>query len=175
MTETPAQKQFRELFAEAEPALYGFVYSLLPNRDDADDVVQEALLLLWEHFEEYDSQRPFLPWACTFVYRQVLKYRRTARMRGRVFSETTVDSLVAEHPQQSSWHEVHRQAVVHCVQALGEEDRQLVYLRYVEDDKLTDHAARLGRSVNALYKKLHRVRGKLARCVSKFLSREGVE
>ena len=52
-------EKFTQLYTENERGLYGFVYSLLPNRNAADDVIQAAMVQLWEHFEEYDSARPF--------------------------------------------------------------------------------------------------------------------
>ncbi len=175
MTETASQQRFRELFAESEAALYGFVYSLLPNRIDADDILQETLLLIWEHFDQYDPQRPFLPWACTYAYRQVLKHRRRERTHRRHFSEATIESLVADHPQQTEWQAAHREAAVHCVGRLSDEERRLIHARYFGDGKLTDLAETLGRSVNSLYKQLHRVRAKLADCVTRYLAREGSE
>ncbi len=71
VSDTERHVQFTRHFAEAEGAMKAFAYSLVPNRADAEDVIQETLKSLWEHFDDYDPTRPFLPWANRFVYRQV--------------------------------------------------------------------------------------------------------
>ena len=40
MTDSDNQKPFSELFSGAERSLSGFVFSLVPNRADADDVLE---------------------------------------------------------------------------------------------------------------------------------------
>ena len=175
VSEPQSQQRFTELFAQSEQALYGFVFSLLPNRTDADDVVQETLARLWEHFDQYDPARPFLPWACTFAYRQVLKQRREVRTQRRHFSETLVESLADEHAKDSDWGQAHQRAVTHCLGLLSADDRHLVQARYFIDASLGQLAEELGQTANSLYKKLQRARVKLMECIRRTLAREGWE
>ena len=72
---------FTDLFVQNERSLYGYVFSLVANHADTDDIVQRTLIQLWENFEKYDSERPFLPWAFRFAYRQVLMHRRSEKAR----------------------------------------------------------------------------------------------
>ena len=44
--------------------MHGFVRSLVPRREDAAEVMQEAAVVLWEKFDEFDSSRDFRKWAC---------------------------------------------------------------------------------------------------------------
>jgi hypothetical protein len=39
---------FTQLYVANEQALYGFVFSLLHRRSDADDVIQDTMIQLWE-------------------------------------------------------------------------------------------------------------------------------
>ena len=58
-THTPAKgKVFLRLFLQNERRLYAYVLALLPNRADADDVLQEASLVMWDKF---DAERPPSP------------------------------------------------------------------------------------------------------------------
>ncbi|MCE9545915.1 MAG: sigma-70 family RNA polymerase sigma factor [Planctomycetia bacterium] len=173
MPQIPTQQRFTQLFAESEQALYGFVFSLLPNRADADDVLQETLARLWEHFDQYDPQRPFLPWACTFAYRQVLKHRRDVRIQGRHFSDALVENLSAGQIQDPNWGEAHQRAVTHCLDRLGPDDRRLVHARYFVDASLDRLAGELGQTANSLYKQLQRARVKLMNCITRTLATEG--
>jgi RNA polymerase sigma-70 factor (ECF subfamily) len=175
MAHNLTQADFTRLFTETEQPLYGFIYSLLPQRADADDVAQETVGLLWEHFADYDPQRPFLPWAMTFAYRQVLKHRREGRIRRKHFHESLLVELAAEHPQESAWDEAHQQAVKHCVARLHAKDREVLDARYFGDVTLDVLAAKLGRTANALYKQLQRARVRLAECVTRQLAQGGFE
>ena len=93
MVDADQHEKFTELYAAHEQGLYGVVYSLVHSRNDADDVVQETMTQLWEHFGEYDRSRPFFPWASRFAYRQVLMLRRRSSSRRLYLSEEMLNTL----------------------------------------------------------------------------------
>lgn len=97
MDDTERQIQFTRRFSECERAMRAFAFSLVPNRADVDDIIQETLEELWRSFDKFDPERPFLPWANRFVYRQVLIHRRSTAIRLKyTFSEETVRRLAQE-------------------------------------------------------------------------------
>ncbi len=52
----PADKQhqnFLRAFTLHEPAIRAFVRRLVPARADADDILQEVAIVLWEKFDEF--------------------------------------------------------------------------------------------------------------------------
>ena len=51
--------QFLRLFTTHEPAVRGFVRSLLPTREDAHEVMQEVALVLWRKFGDYATGEDF--------------------------------------------------------------------------------------------------------------------
>ena len=73
LAESPPRLQkdsFIELFNAAQPDLSRYVYSMVRDRDAVDDVMQDLAVALWKKFDDYDPDRPFLPWssasaACT--------------------------------------------------------------------------------------------------------------
>src|SRR5215211_5497956 len=62
-----AQQRFLSLFLRSEREVFRYVAALVPNVADAEDIVQQTALSLWEKFEAYDSSQPFTPWACRFA------------------------------------------------------------------------------------------------------------
>lgn len=62
MPSTP-QDDFARLFIENQGRLYGYIATLLPNRDDAEEVLQRTSMVLWQKWENYETDRGFLPWA----------------------------------------------------------------------------------------------------------------
>src|SRR5512147_453079 len=62
-----AQQRFLSLFLRSEREIFRYVAALVPNVTDAEDIVQQTALALWEKFDAYDPGQPFTPWACRFA------------------------------------------------------------------------------------------------------------
>ena len=52
-------QQFLLLLGRHERWLQAFVLSLVPNWADADDIVQEVRICLWQQFDSYDPTKDF--------------------------------------------------------------------------------------------------------------------
>ena len=74
MSASDKTEQFVQQLAENQNRLYGYVYSLVGDHAQAADVVQETNMVLWRKLDEFDPQRPFLPWAFTIGRFQVLAH-----------------------------------------------------------------------------------------------------
>lgn len=163
---------FTKLYVAHEQAIYGFVFSLLQSHADADDVIQETMTQLWEHFGEFDTSRPFLPWANRFAYRRVLMHRRREGIRRIYLSEEVLESLAQDYPTEVDWEESRRRALKSCLAGLTTEQSELLQRRYESDESIVEIADRLGRTVNSLYKSLQRIRQSLVACVEMRLGTE---
>jgi len=173
MDDAERQIQFTQRFSESERAMRAFAYSLVPNREDVNDIIQDTLKELWRNFDKYDAERPFLPWANRFVYRQVLIHRRSTAIRLKyTFSEETVRRLVQEQPPLERDVAL-TEALDECLQGLSDDQRELVRLRYYTGESLKEVAERAGKSPGAIYKQIQRIREVLQRCVAKRLAQEG--
>src|SRR5512137_113821 len=64
---TAAQQRFLSLFLRSEREVFRYVAAMVPNVADAEDILQQTALALWEKFEAYDPVHPFTPWACRFA------------------------------------------------------------------------------------------------------------
>ncbi len=54
---------FESLIAETHKAVYGLVYRLVGNHDDAADVMQETYLRIWRSLRTYRGEAAFATWA----------------------------------------------------------------------------------------------------------------
>ena len=140
--------RFVRLFARNEQALYRFALTLLADTNDAEDVVQEAAAVLWQKFDQYDANAPFLP--------------------------TLMENLAEEYPQQEPVLSRQRMALDFCLEKLRTTDRRLLMQRYQADQTIRSLADQTDQKVNTLYKRLDRLRRKLLSCVEKRLQQEGV-
>ena len=71
-TQDKAHEHFLRLFLQVERELLRYVMALVPNVSDARDVVQETAIALWQKFDQYDPERPFVAWASRFAMNEAV-------------------------------------------------------------------------------------------------------
>ena len=152
--------------------MQAYVVSLVPHWADADDIVQDTKIKLWERFGEYDPNGDFGAWARTIAFYQVLTYRSTARREHARLSQEALD-LVAEAaaaiaPEADDRH----RALVACLDRLTDKARSLLWTCYSSGSTVKQAAEALGRSVRATQRAVAQIRVSLQQCVERTIRRE---
>jgi len=159
-------ERFVPLFTRHEPRLRAFVRSLLPTWDDVDEVMQNASLVLWRKFDEFDGQtEDFLRWACVVARFEVLAYRRDKARDRHVFNEDLIQMLSDEALELQDEQRAERRALDHCLTRLPGNLRQVVIAAYQPGVRLNEVAEKIGKSATAFYKLLSRARAQLLDCI----------
>lgn len=172
--ETRTHDRFLRLYSANEPALRGFVRSLLPTREDAREVMQELALVLWRKFSECTDDEGFRPWSFAAARYAVLAWRRDRARDRHVFGEEALAALAGDAERMAPRLDAQREALEECLEKLPADQRDLVATAYAPGRRLEALAAELGRSAMALYKTLHRIRLALIDCTRRVLAREGL-
>ncbi len=165
--------EFVALYSQYEQRLFRYVATLLPRRQDAEDVLQEAARVLWTKFHEYDPARPFLPWACRVAYYEVLRFQDQERTRRRHFSEAVLQAVSELRIEQEELLAAQSRMLDDCLHRLRPDERQLLRERYAGECSIVELAEQTGRTADALYKSLERLRKKLLLCVTRVLADAG--
>jgi len=168
-------KHFLRLFLQNERRLYAYILTLLPNRADADDVLQQASLVMWDKFDAAQPPADFAAWGCRIAYFKVLDLCKQVKRSRVCFSQAMLERIgetAVEHAETLRL-DVRRDALVRCVEKLTARDRELLGRRFAEGATTRSTAAEVGRSVDAVYKALARIRHALFDCVTRTLAREG--
>ncbi|PHQ31766.1 sigma-70 family RNA polymerase sigma factor [Rhodopirellula bahusiensis] len=169
-----ATTEFVQLLTESQRSLFYYIHSLIPNRTDADEVLQETNLVLWREYERFEMGTNFKAWACTVALNQVRAFTSKRRAKRPHFDTDTM-MLISERQERRSAYLQHRlDALENCVQKLPERKREFVEQRYRQGVPVENIADEMGSSVDAVYKMLHRIRETLHACVDRTLSHEGV-
>lgn len=157
---------FVRLLLQHQQALLRYILPLVGNLEDAQDVLQQAALALWQKFEQYDPERPFLAWAKRFAHNEVLMHHRRRR-RYTFLTQELIDTLVAEQDERDQNSQQRRLALQACVEQLPTTDRLLLDERYTDPGKTIQQlASETGQKANILYKALARIRRQLLHCIS---------
>jgi RNA polymerase sigma-70 factor (ECF subfamily) len=175
-TTRPAKHNlFLRLFLQNERRLYAYILTLLPNRTDADDVLQEASLVMWDKFDEEHPPGDFAAWGCRIAYFKVLDFYKKSQRSRVCFSQPMLERIAETAIEQAATLQLdeRREALAGCLEKLCPKDRDLLSRRLAEGATTQSTAAQLGRSVDAIYKALAKIRQALFDCVSRTLAKEG--
>ena len=165
----PSHDQFLRHYAEQEQALHGYVRSMLPDRHEASEVMQEVIVTLWQKFEGADD---FRKWSFGVARMKVLHHLQRRKRDRHVFSEELVQQLADRQAELEVRHTTQREALERCLEKLPQGQRELAITAYTKGTRMDDLAAQRGETAMALYKKLHRIRQALLECVRRTLTQE---
>ena len=157
-----------------ELQLAAYLHTLVPVWHNAEDVLQNTKLRLWEQFDSFQHGTDFAAWAFT-IAKYLVRAHRTGSKRRRVcFSTDLVEKLSGEVPLASSAAEDHEAALGECVRTLNDAGRSLLRVFCTGQHKIKDIAGELGQTPSAAYQALSRVRRRLFECVERRLQQEAV-
>jgi len=154
----------RELL-QHEARARGFLHGLLPSWDDVDDVLQETSLVAWRKFAQFEPGTSFLNWFLTIARFEALKHRRKAARSPVVLSEEVLDLIADEGLDEAPALARERSALEACLAKLPAPQRELLDASYRPGVKFHEVAAQSGKSAQALYKIIQRLRATLLACI----------
>lgn len=169
----PEHDAFLRHYSVHEPAVRTFVRMLVPSAADAADVMQEVAIVLWRKFGEYDESRDFRGWAFGVAKMKVLAWQRDRGRERRVFAGDLTELLAAEAESDADRLADQRAALIKCVARLPDDQRRFLDAAYSGERRVHELAADFGGSIDATYKRLHRLRLALITCTRNLLSQEG--
>ncbi|HOW64440.1 MAG TPA: sigma-70 family RNA polymerase sigma factor [Candidatus Paceibacterota bacterium] len=162
---TAAQQQFLSLFLRSEREVFRYVAALVPNVADAEDIVQQTALALWEKFESYDPALPFTPWACRFALNKARQWIERRQRWQALLDHGLAEELARRREELQPEFDRRLRHLEDCLGRLPNEQRSLVEGYYYQRTDIDSLAENSGRTVAATYKMLQRIRQTLQRCV----------
>jgi RNA polymerase sigma-70 factor, ECF subfamily len=162
--------RFISLFAKNQYAVHGYIRALVPNRADAEDIMQEVSYTLWNKWHTFDPATDFIRWACAVAFIEILRYRRKSAKDRLWFNEPLMELLAADFRRNAEMYSARLDALVSCLEKLDPQDRRLVEVRYRLGGSVRRIADDLDTPLSTVYKKLNRIRGSLRRCIDHTLA-----
>jgi RNA polymerase sigma-70 factor, ECF subfamily len=173
---------FAELMRRHHASAMKLALSILRDKADAEDEVQNAFWKAYEHIEQFQQDAKFTTWLTRIVVNQCLmRLRQTRRVKFFYVDDTPVgnetvtldlpdDSLSPE--QQLGRAEV-GEVLLREIRRIPPLLRRVFLLRDVEQRPMPDVAAELGISVAAAKSRLLRARAELRNRMQKHCARVG--
>ena len=163
---------FVELITQNQRMLYGYIYTLVRNSADADDLLQETNMVLWNKRLECESVNNFPAWACRVAFFKVQNFLKT-KSRSRIcFDEELVSKISEVQIDRAEMHTIHSAMLVNCLEKLSKSSRQLLKQCYNENNTIGEVAKQVQRPINSIYNSLRDIRLKLWKCIKYSLMEE---
>lgn len=170
--EADRHRAFLRQFTANEAAVRAFVRRLVPARADADDIMQEVSVVLWEKFETFRAGGDFRAWAFGVARYEVLAWLRDQGRDRLVLSEKAVELLGSEAEASEPRLERQREALEHCIREVAPAQRALLLKAYEPGTRVAALAKESGRSEPGFYQWLYRIRKLLLDCIRRNLAKE---
>ena len=159
---------------ECRTELVAYARSLLGNYAAADDVLQEAMLVVVRKYEQFEEGTSVLAWCRSIVRIEVLRAKQL-RQRENTLAERLLDDAIdaafdefqiaRRHDEAEKW----RQALRHCLERVPERGQNVLRARFAEEMSYQQIGERLGMTIEAVRKALFRLKKQVRSCVESSL------
>jgi RNA polymerase sigma-70 factor (ECF subfamily) len=161
-----ALSEFIKLHTAHEVRLRSLAFGLVSNWADAEEVLQEANIILWQKFEEFESGTNFLAWSSQILRFTAKNFIARQRRSKLVFSDEVLDLMTVELNDAAD-ELAERERILHqCIQKLKERQQRILELRYFQSKSVANVAEAIGSTAKAVYHALDHIHRALLQCVS---------
>jgi RNA polymerase sigma-70 factor (ECF subfamily) len=165
-------EEFVRLLVAHEGMLRNFLRGLLPSWDDVDEVAQQTSLIAWRKFANFDHGTNFRGWLLTIARFEALKHRRNLARSPLIFSDEVWDLLADQAAETIERSNLWKDALEKCLAKLEPAERELLLKAHTHGAKMNELARQLGRTEQAFYKTIQRLRRSLHTCIQNQLHQE---
>lgn len=158
-------RTFNEVFLQHQKEVFAYIVTLVPDRNDAEDVFQQTCVAILERQHEYDPQRRFFPWACGFALNAVRRHRRAHHRERASLSDAVVETLARVQAESATRIRSRIDLLMDCLAKLPAEKRELLMRCYARTGSLDALAGQFQIEIGTLYKRLERIRRTLFICM----------
>lgn len=141
--------------------LLRFVNSQVNDPADAEDIVQESLISIYDSLPLFKGRAAFFTWACAIARHEISDFYRRKKIKQIVFSRLPwLKELVSQAlgPELAYQELETKKKIVRTLKRLSEGYSSILRLKYVEELSMKQIAEELDLTVKAVESKLTRAR-----------------
>ncbi len=165
MNEQERHALLSELLVRHRSDLYGYIFAVVRNWADADDLFQSVCIVLWQKFDAFEPGTNFAAWARQAARFEVSKFLSRKQVPQCVNNELLDTLAEIEIPADDEWAESHLDALRRCREKLVAADAKLLRLHYGHGFGSRQISEQLQRSQQSVCRSLNRIRSWLFECI----------
>lgn len=159
---------FEALLVDHQGFIRGMVVSLGVLRHDADDLVQQVNVKLFNMQDQYEAGTNFKAWAASVCRFTCLSYFRDKQRRPHLdMSEQALDALQETYIQHYEQMDRRYELLEICLQSMPQKDREVLREFYKKGESIKEIAVHFKKSAVAMRQYISRLRKALKECIER--------
>lgn len=161
------------LLMQHRAKLYAYILACVRDHGDTEEIMQTVAVAVMESSEQLRDEEGFVPWAREIARRRVLEHQRRSRREIALDPEMmeTLDGAAARLDCAGQEEDRRREALLACLEELPPSSREVLAMRY-DGTSAQEMSNRMGRSVQAVYAQVKRLKALLRECSERRLTLE---
>ena len=145
--------------------VFAIVSRLVPNREDAEELTQDAFVRAYSRLDSFVGRSSFSTWVCRIAYTTTVSWLRKKRIKylsiedKQGLSDKEVDEVLDDESRLDELRE--------AIALLRPDEQMLLELYYFESRPMADIAYILDVEPGTIATRLHRIRRKLYSMISR--------
>ncbi|WP_437221801.1 sigma-70 family RNA polymerase sigma factor [Planctomicrobium sp. SH661] len=168
LSEPSHEAEFLHQLSGAYRTIYACALSIVGNRADADDVVQEVCAIIWKKYWEFTPGTNFTKWATAVAFKSAKAFVRDRRRQGGLgLREGILDKVAKVRTAGAELFELRRECLDECIAKLSDQEQKFLLNCYRPHRNLVEFSNRTRIPIATVYTRLKRLRKRLTECVTR--------
>lgn len=162
------RRALQEVYAATAPKLFGVVLRIVPNRHEAEDVLQDIYLTVWNKAGSFDSERGSpITWLAAIARNKAIDRRRSMKAHGEELPATAAETIADGAPSavdQLEWSQ-DRALLLACIETLEARIKTAICEAFLNGHTYDELAQRTGVPLGTMKSWIRRGLQKLRGCL----------
>ncbi|OGI17304.1 MAG: hypothetical protein A2Z52_02855 [Candidatus Moranbacteria bacterium RBG_19FT_COMBO_42_6] len=159
---------YDEIVTRYEKKLFSYIYRLVGNREEAEDILQNVFVKAYRNIKSFDIERKFSSWIYRIAHNEAINFLKKRNKKKFISWEDIVaskDKMETKSDERSPidiW--IRKESAIEVKQALEkipEKYRQVLMLRYFSEKSYEEIGKMIGSPVNTVGTLINRAKKKL--------------
>lgn len=166
------REAYKELFTRYQKKLFTYIFHLIGNKDEAEDILQNVFSKTYRNIENFDTSRKFSSWIYRIAHNESVNFLKKRSKRHTVSwddittSKDKLDTATNDELIEDKW--MHQEIIREVDEAIGklsEKYQKVLKLRYFQEYSYEEIGIMLGKPVNTIGTLINRAKKNLLEIV----------
>jgi len=173
LNESSREARFLSAWTEVYRNVFACALSVVADRQDAEDVIQQTCAVLWEKYDEFEPGTNFNKWAATIAFKTAKAFvRQKRRHNGYGLSDHILAKVVKVRTASSELIELRRENLRKCISRLNVAEQKFLLDCYRPRRSLVKFARATQIPLGTIHTRLKRLRQRLSHCIQLRMKQE---
>ncbi|MBE6043262.1 MAG: sigma-70 family RNA polymerase sigma factor [Clostridium thermopalmarium] len=169
-------RSFESLVEKYEVTILKFIYSMIRDKQIAEDITQEVFITVYNKLNTFDNRYKFSNWILRIAKNRCIDYIRKMKK----INESNIEDFVGLKskeitPEEAVEFEETKQIIAEYINTLSDIDKQIIILRYSQKTTFSDISKILDINESSVKRRYYKIKEQFKRKVAVEEKRCGYE